>query len=359
MRKGSCQGRELTIKERIILGVSGGVDSSASAMLLKKAGYEPVGVRLRLHDNENELDNSRVALLSDKLGIEIIDIDAREMFKREVIGSFLRSYEDMDTPNPCVLCNERVKFHMLFQQADKMGIDKVATGHYAGKGSYLGRSAITRAEDRRKDQSYMLYRLPCEWISRLVFPLEEFKKQDVREIVSDGLGGRHLGDGDSQDICFIPGELNDFLKENLKTGSDKPGPIIDLEGRVLGTHKGLYRYTIGQRKGLGLGGGPWFVIEKDRAGNRLILGRAEDGLVAKIGCNMVAWQHRVNLSCSYLIQHRYRSAPVEAVLTALSPDGAEITLNKPARGVAPGQSLVFYDDNVLLGGGIITKAEEV
>lgn len=342
-----------TTDRRVLLGVSGGVDSCAAALLLRSSGYEPLGVRLILKEKEDRLDEARLKGL-DSLGIPVVEVDGRDVFRSSVVEPFLEAYERSTTPNPCVICNERVKFRLLFEEADRRGIHLVGTGHYAGITPYRDGSAISRAEIGGKDQSYMLYRLPSEWLGRLIFPLENLSKPEVRDLVFREFDDEELRSGDSQDICFIPGSLESFLDENLSEEAG-PGPMISLDGDVLGRHRGLCRYTEGQRKGLGLGGGPWFVVRKDRSENALILGREADTSVVRIGFSMLKWQHKVNEGSVYMIQHRYRSAPVPAVLSRLSQDSAEVLLEKPARGVAPGQSLVLYDGPCLLGGGVIDR----
>lgn len=335
----------------MVLGVSGGVDSCTSALLLRDMGYEPLGVRLILHHGEDPNDRERLKSLKS-MGVEVLEIDGREVFHRSVVGPFLRSYRDCLTPNPCVICNEMAKIKLLFDQADDRGIEFVSTGHYAKRAEQDGRSALFRGAFTPKDQSYMLYRVPSRWISRLIFPLGDMSKEQVRGFISQRMGSPEMAQGDSQDICFIDGSLGDFLSSALG-GKLIPGPMVSVDGRLLGQHRGLCLYTEGQRKGLGLGGGPWFVVKKDVRNNSLILGREEDVEVRRIGASNLRWQQSVEVGRSYDVQHRYRSLPQRGTLISMEDDTVEVALEGPTRGVALGQSLVFYDGPRLLGGGII------
>ncbi len=328
------------------------MDSCAAALILRERGYDPLGIRLVLHDQGDDRDSSRLSGLK-KLGISVVELDGRAAFQKSVINPFVDAYGDGATPNPCVLCNERVKFRLLFDEADRRGVHHVATGHYAGLGSYGDGIAIRRADTGGKDQSYMLYRLSREWLPRLIFPLEKLSKLQVRSMVADALEAVDLGQGDSQDICFLPGRLEDFLTRRLGDACP-PGPMITADGRRLGEHGGLYRYTLGQRKGLGLGGGPWFVTEKDHTTNALILGGADDCAVVRIRCSMLRWHHKIKVGASYCVCHRYRSRAVAATVTDLDDSSFEVLLNTPVQGAAPGQSLVVYDGSWLLAGGIIS-----
>ncbi|PIE54144.1 MAG: tRNA 2-thiouridine(34) synthase MnmA [Dethiosulfovibrio peptidovorans] len=345
-------GRESIISVPVILGVSGGVDSCAAALILRERGYDPLGIRLILHDQGDDRDRKRLVGL-ERLGIPVVEVDGRDAFRKFVIDPFVVAYGDGSTPNPCILCNERVKFRLLFDEANRRGIQHVATGHYAGLGAYGDGIAIRRADRGGKDQSYMLYRLAREWLPRLIFPLELLSKPQVRTMVAHALDAFDLGQGDSQDICFLPERLEDFLARRLGD-TCPPGPMITADGRRLGEHGGLYRYTLGQRKGLGLGGGPWFVADKDRKTNSLILGGVDDCAVVRIRCSMLRWHHRIKVGESYTVCHRYRSRAVLATMTDLDGSSFEVLLSMPVQGVAPGQSLVVYDGSWLLAGGIIS-----
>lgn len=327
------------------------MDSSSSAFILRDMGYDPIGVKLLLHDNDDERDRDRLKNLRS-MGIEVLEVDGRGLFRNAVIEPFLEAYGRSVTPNPCVICNERAKLRMIFDEADRMGIHLVATGHYVRSGILRGRRSLLRGSCLPKDQSYMLYRIPNEWVSRLIFPLGNIGKDEVRRLVSDRMGSHDMGQGDSQDICFIDGDLRAFLSSNLKD-SHSPGPMVSVDGNVLGRHKGLCLYTEGQRKGLGLGGGPWFVVQKNREDNALVLGREDDVKVVRIRASNLRWQQEVVEGGNYEMQHRYRSRPQRGKLVSLNEDSMEVFLDSPAYGVAIGQSLVLYDGPHLLGGGII------
>lgn len=325
------------------------MDSCAAALLLLEKGFDPVAVHLVLRDENEKKDSSRLRAL-ESMGIDLAEPDGRELFRRSVTDPFLRAYGDCVTPNPCVLCNERVKFKMLFDEADRRGIRCVATGHYAGKGLYGSNPAVIRSESGGKDQSYMLYRLPSRWISRLIFPLADLSKEEARALVSRAFGSKEMGDGDSQDICFLNGRLEEYLKGKVEC---RPGAMVSLDGRILGEHRGLPLYTEGQRKGLGLGGGPWFVVRKDRETNALVIGKNGNSTVVRVGISMINLQQEVPWGFRCQVQYRYRSSPRAAALYVSRKNG-EVLLDSPAGDVALGQSMAFYDGPCLLGGGIIT-----
>lgn len=327
------------------------MDSCTSALLLREMGYDPIGVRLVLHQGDDLNDQNRLKALRS-MGIEVLEVDGRDVFHRAVIKPFLEDYESCRTPNPCVICNENAKLKLLFDEADRRGIDLVATGHYVKKAVYRERASLARASFVPKDQSYMLYRIPRRWIDRLIFPLGDMSKEQVRRYVAQEMGSPDMAQGDSQDICFIDGALDDFLLSSLG-GSSSPGPMVSVDGEVLGRHRGLCLYTEGQRKGLGLGGGPWFVVKKDIKANSLILGRRENVEVRRIRASSPRWQQTVEVGASYDLQHRYRSRPQRGTLVSLDDLEMEVLLDYPAQGVALGQSLVFYDGDRVLGGGII------
>ncbi|MDY3868049.1 MAG: tRNA 2-thiouridine(34) synthase MnmA [Pyramidobacter sp.] len=345
------------MSKRIVVGISGGVDSTLTALRLKEAGYEVTAVHLVMKDSIDPRDSARMEALERQENISVRHIDCRERFVQKVIQPFLNAYSSGQTPNPCVICNEAVKVRCLIEEADRLGIAQVATGHYAGTMQTEHGHAIVRASSK-KDQSYMLYRLPSEWIGRLVFPLRSDEKHDVRQETAQRLHSDQFSLGDSQDICFLGDQnLEDYLRSHLSAESIKPGLITDTEGNALGTHRGVSLYTEGQRKGLGLSGGPWFVRSKDRAENRLVLEHGKETGVHRISFCCANWQQPVSTGTTYSVQYRYRCVPVTGNLIRYDGSSGEFELSLPAGGVAAGQSLVFYDGTMLLGGGIITSAQ--
>src|SRR4051794_7560677 len=278
------------MSERVLIAMSGGVDSSVAAARLCAQGYDVVGVTLHLWDYpddgsvrgrccapEDQHDARRVA---DHLGIAHYAFDRRELFAREVVEPFVDAYLAGSTPSPCVACNRSVKMTELFALADRLGASKVATGHYARVVKNGDRAELHRARDREKDQSYFLYTLSKEQLERLEFPLGEATKAEVRgDAVRRGLPGATKGE--SQELCFVPTGRYDAFVEQRAAGKTRPGPILDAEGRVVGTHGGVHRFTVGQRKGLGVAlGTPAFVVGIDAASSSVRLGAADDLLHA-------------------------------------------------------------------------------
>lgn len=341
----------------IITGVSGGVDSTCTVLTLLEQGYQVVPVYLCMKDSMAPDDDKRLRRLEEITGQPVLRLDVKERFSRLVENAFVEEYERGRTPNPCVVCNEQVKIRILMEEADARGIHKVATGHYARIIDWHGRPALARG-DSAKDQSYMLYRLPSAWLSRLIFPLGELEKSQVREKTVSALGSDY-GSGESQDICFLQNRsLRDYLKERLPKEALRCGVMCDCQGRNVGTHEGLALYTEGQRKGLGLSGGPWFVSHKSFSDNRLILSHQEAALQKRIRFEDANWQQPMEQAMPCLVQSRYRSRPQSGRLIELNDHGGMVELDSPCGVTAAGQSLVCYDGSVVLGGGIICESEE-
>ena len=348
-------------QKKVLVAVSGGVDSSAAVYLLKQAGYSVTAIMLRLFDktDENgtlittEVDSARK--LCEALEVEFVYPDYRENFKQDVIENFVKSYMEGKTPNPCVQCNRTVKFRYVFDYAEKNGFDYIATGHYArvekdADGSYM----LLKGSDPKKDQSYVLYNLTASQLSKLLLPLGTLSKPQVREIAKQA-GLKNYDKADSQDICFINGDYYEFIK-GYTSKTFPEGNFVDKNGNVLGKHKGIICYTVGQRKGLGLSfDSPRYVVSKNADDNTVTLGK-EDELFADTvfaeNVNLITEQE-VNkpISCEAMI--RYNQKPQSATVTLLSDGRLKAVFDTPQRAPSPGQSLVIYQGEKVLGGGII------
>ena len=354
--------------KKVVLGMSGGVDSSVAAKLLKDKGYEVIGVTLKVWEDENEAAVSKrwqergcckvgmARHVAELLGISHQVIDTRERFQQGVIDDFIGGYLQGTTPNPCVRCNERVKFGGLFQLAEELGVDYVATGHYANiRHDEQGIPLLARGQDAKKDQSYFLYRIPAKWLPKMLFPLGAMEKPQVwAEAEAMGLPVDELKE--SQEICFVTqGDYREFLKEHAPQAVS-PGNFVDAEGHELGQHEGVAFYTPGQRKGLGIATGNRLYVQRVVPDlNLVVLGPPED-LDTKT-CQVADLNifSRESLVEGRLIQvkFRYSSPPVPATLHWDSTNSLSVTFETPVRALSPGQSAVFYLGDRVLGGGII------
>ena len=335
---------------RALIALSGGVDSSVAAYLMKQAGYDCVGASLRLLDSADTADAKTVAKALD---IPFYAFDMREEFKKEIIQEFISSYENGLTPNPCVICNRVFKFGYLYDKAKELGCEYIVTGHYAKIVEQNGEFSLRKSQNTAKDQSYFLYSVKSDMLPKIIFPLEDYSKDEIRKIAAD-LGFSTATKKDSQDICFIPNGDYAAVIESL-TGKDyKKGDFIDLNGKKLGTHSGIIRYTIGQRKGLGIAlGKPMFVGKKDAAANTVTLcddnELYSDSLVAK-EFNWLKKPDVAEFTCKARIRYRHIEQPATVTIEG---DKVYIKFNEPQRAITPGQSVVLYDDDMVLGGGII------
>ena len=345
--------------KKVLVAVSGGVDSGAAVYLLKKAGYQVSAIMLRLYDKTDENGNiietevNSARQLSEDLGIEFIYADYREEFKKDVIENFVKSYIEGKTPNPCVECNRSVKFRYVFDYAEKNGFDFIATGHYARVLNDTQSFYLCKAKDTKKDQSYVLYNLTQSQLSKLLLPLGEYSKEEVRGFAK-AAGLKNYNKADSQDICFINGDYYDFIKEY--TGETFPeGSFIDKDGTILGTHKGIIRYTIGQRKGLGLSfDSPRFVVSKNPLNNTVTLGKSEElfhDTVLAERVNILCNEFKDEIRCEAMVRYNQKPQPATAYL--LEDNTLKVVFDAPQRAPSPGQSLVLYKDERLIGGGII------
>ena len=349
--------------EKIAVAMSGGVDSSVAAYLLREQGYPLVGVTLRLHDCAGPDDVSDARAVAQQLGFAHHAFDLSDHFRACVMGPFVRDYEQGRTPNPCVECNRNVKFGALLDKADQMGCGAVATGHYARieQDKSSGRWLLKTALYPEKDQSYVLYCLTQSQLERSRFPLGDLSKQEIRAIaLEQGLASARKGD--SQDICFIPdGDYAAFIRRH--TGRDYPaGNFIDPAGRVLGRHEGIIAYTLGQRRGLGVSSadGRLYVTKISPADNTVTLGKNADLFsrtleadhINLIPCDKLTSPQRVQAKA------RYRHSAQPATVEQVGEDRIRVTFDQPQRAITPGQAVVLYDGDVVVGGGTIDTVLE-
>ena len=358
--------------KQAIVGMSGGVDSSVAAYLVREAGYETTGATMRLFDNETIGIESKTCCslssiedacaVANKLGISYAVYDMRPDFRHEVIDRFVSAYEHGSTPNPCVACNKYLKFDRLYELASRDLLTDgeselyIATGHYAViERSAGGRYMLRKGQDVSKDQSYFLYDLTQEQLSRTLFPLGSMTKSEVREI-AESQGLVTAKKRESQDICFVPGgDYASFIRGY--TGHEYPqGDFVSTDGTVLGTHKGIIKYTIGQRKGLGLAlKKPAYVLDIDTGRNRVILGDNEDLFTRELTAGDFNWVSTAppqgNIRAMARIRYRHHEAPAEII--PISGDTVRINFDEPQRAITRGQSVVVYDEDYVLGGGII------
>ena len=360
-----------TTRQKAVVAMSGGVDSSVAALLLARQGYEVVGITMRLFEAPFEgagrLSRSCCSLedVQDAravcriIGARHYYMNFEKEFRKHVIDYFVSEYERGRTPFPCLACNDRLKFNFLMNRAVALGADYVATGHYAQVRESAGSFRIERGADSTKDQSYVLYTLTQGQLSRLLLPTGGHTKDQIRQLAADA--DLPVADKpDSQDICFIPaGNYKEFVEPRLESKS--PGNVVDGQGRVLGEHDGVHKFTVGQRRGLPLNGGskrPLFVTGIDAASGTVTVGPAEELAQNELTASGVNWisGHRPDGPIRVTASVRYRGREQDALVTPLSADRAVIEFDEAQRAVTPGQAVVFYDGVEVLGGGIIEHA---
>ncbi|OGR42533.1 MAG: tRNA 2-thiouridine(34) synthase MnmA [Elusimicrobia bacterium GWA2_61_42] len=353
------------MKKKIVVAMSGGVDSSVTAALLKKEGYEVVGVTLRLFSERRDAvkccggaDSAAKARASAQaIGIRHYFKSAQGLFSKAVIGDFVSGYLAGSTPNPCVECNRHLKFSYLFDLARSMGAEYLATGHYAVIKKEEGEYGLYRGADPLKDQSYFLYCLKKQQLGRLLFPLGGLTKKEVRRLAAE-FSLPTASEPESNDICFVTeGNYDLYLKKTAGI-KPKPGYILDLAGRRIGRHNGFFNFTVGQRRGTGVyGGARLYVTEIRPETNEVVLGPLEAAHSSAFAVRDVNWLAApAAAEFQSAVQIRYRHKPA-ACAVRLSGSGAGVSLAKPQFAVAPGQSAVFYSGDRVLGGGIITNSK--
>ncbi|MDX8399517.1 MAG: tRNA 2-thiouridine(34) synthase MnmA [Gallionellaceae bacterium] len=355
-------------KSCVVVGMSGGVDSAVTALLLKQQGYEVIGLFMKNweDDDDSEYCSSRQDLIdavsvADTIGIPIEAVNFAKEYKDRVFSYFLREYEAGRTPNPDILCNSEIKFKAFLDHAVRLGADAIATGHYAQVREANGSFQLLKAFDQSKDQSYFLHRLSQHQLSKAMFPLGQIPKSQVRDIAREHNLSNHAKK-DSTGICFI-GErpFREFLSQYLPT---KPGDMLTPEGNIVGKHMGLSFYTIGQRQGLGIGGSrattgePWFVASKDMPNNHLIVVQGHDHpllLNPQLDALDTHWisGQAPDTDRDYAAKTRYRQADASCRITASANNSAHFAFDEAQWAVTPGQSVVAYDGEICLGGGII------
>ena len=352
---------------RIAVGMSGGVDSSVAAALLKRAGHDVVGVTMLIWDGSKCCSGDAIEdaeWVAQHLGIEHKVYNLIDEFTKEVVNPFVDSYFQGRTPNPCPTCNYKMKFHHLWNAVQNdMQVDKMATGHYVRLtyNDAMDRYQLYRGLDRNKDQTYMFYRLGQDQLSQLMFPLGSYPKADTRKMAQELGLDPVINKPDSQDLCFVGDSLDDFWRNHYQK-SIKSGDIVDIHGQVLGKHDGIVHFTVGQRKGLGIASEkPLFVLEIDSENNRVIVGSREQtfasGLIAR-GINWSAIEVPTSPFEAF-VRIRYRSDLVRARIEPIDADSVRILFAVPQGAISPGQITVFYDsDDMLLGGGVIDTALE-
>ncbi len=335
-------------RKRVAVAMSGGVDSSVAAALLKQAGYEVSGIYMKLWAGEGS-DLERTCQILD---IPLYQLDLENEFKRLVVDYFCEEYRLGRTPNPCIVCNQRIKFGLLLDRVLGMGADYLATGHYARIEPRPDGYQLLKAADKAKDQSYFLYRLGQRQLQHLLLPLGSLGKAEVRRLAAE-LGLPTVSRRDSQDVCFIPdNDRRSFITAHIPL---QPGDIVDTDGRVLGRHSGLARYTVGQHQGLGLASDKrLYVLKLDSTENRVVVGSEDQLLGNTLSASRPSWVSgkAPREPTDTTAKVRYRS-PEAAAELSLNHEMVTVRFRQPQRAIAPGQAVVFYQGDAVLGGGII------
>lgn len=352
--------------KRVVVAMSGGIDSSVAAALLKRAGFDVIGVFMKFWSEPSKDGlvgvwnrccspeaEKRARLVSENLGIPFYILNLKKEFKKRIVDCFLKEYKAGLTPNPCVICNKEIKFNLLLKKALSLNADWIATGHYAKIQKRKDGIHLFQGKDKKKDQSYFLWQLNQKQLNHVLFPVGDYTKTQVKNMAKK-FKLPVSGISESMEICFIPSTINDFLKRHLKT---KSGKIVNTKGKTIGQHQGLVFYTIGQRKGIELSGGPFYVINRDFKKNFLIVSKNEKDLAQKeLIVKNVNWISGVvpKLPLKAKVKIRYHHKAASATIEQFNRKAIKVIFDKFQKAITPGQSVVFLKNKEILGGGIIS-----
>ncbi|WP_102400572.1 tRNA 2-thiouridine(34) synthase MnmA [Haloimpatiens massiliensis] len=356
------------MKKKVVIGMSGGVDSSVAAYLLKEQGYDVIGIMMRLAPDIKEYEECETSCCSlsavddarkvaDKLEIPFYVMNFKSEFEEQVIKPFVSEYKEGRTPNPCIACNKHVKFQAFLRKARAIGAEYIATGHYARIEKEGERHLLKKACDPKKDQSYVLYNLTQEQLAHTLMPCSKYTKEEIRAI-AEKIGLKVHNKRDSQEICFIPDNNHGKFIENYTNSNSKQGNFVDKEGNILGKHKGIVHYTIGQRKGLGIAlGRPVFVSDINPVTNEVTLGDEQDIFKTELlatDMNFIPFDS-LEKPMEVEAKIRYSSKPARAIIIPEKEGKVRVVFDQKQRAITKGQSVVFYQDDLVVGGGIIEK----
>ncbi|MCL2457263.1 MAG: tRNA 2-thiouridine(34) synthase MnmA [Desulfobulbus sp.] len=344
------------VQLKVGVAMSGGVDSTMAASLVYEQGHDVHGFFMLLPLPGLDEHLSQVRQVAGQLTIPLTVIDMRRHFTDQVVGYFTATYQSGLTPNPCIHCNHAIKFGLLAEAMRTHGMDRIATGHYARIDQRDGQSFVARGVDRQKDQSYFLARLDAGQVGRILFPLGRWTKERIYHRAA-GLGFRFTGQ-ESQDVCFLASGLPAFLAG--QGIGEQAGPVVTRDGRQLGEHRGVWQYTIGQRRGLGLPDAtPWYVVGLDGLGNRVVVGKHDELFSDRCTIHSLRWTHQPpTLPWRGLVQLRSRHQPASAELIVAAAGTWQLTFASPQCAIAPGQFAVFYEDDLVVGSGVIAANTE-